>query len=184
MSNNRTLLIPEDSELGVRLRYIARLNPKGVNKLASKHGWQLPANNSNARVAFLNDFLAEEGEGEHFDKAFAEIVDIHPDKQLVIDNHSHSGYEGFEYGNYDGFDIGSIVGSVTDLAKTGLGKIGGKNQLAQGRQAGTQALIAQRQAQIDQEHKTKRTMIYVGIGGGIFLLVAVVGLIIWYKTKK
>jgi hypothetical protein len=186
MTQGTSLSFPEDSDIGVRIRYIAMLNPKGVNQLAYKFGWQVPSDDVDSRVGFLNRLLVEEGEG-NFDNIFSELMKIHPDATAFAEMHTNNGYH-YDNNKYDGFALGDIVKGASDLGTAAIGKIGQGKQNAANIQmstkANTQAIIQQRQAQIDQEHKTKRTMLYVfGIGGAV-VLIAIVGLIIWAKMRK
>jgi hypothetical protein len=79
--SNNPERFPDNSILGVRLRYIAILNPNGVNKLAYQYGYHVPQDKVGSRIGFLNRFIADEGED-----AMTELLSIHPDKELILDN--------------------------------------------------------------------------------------------------
>ncbi len=77
-NNNR---FPDNSILGLRILYVAILNPTGVNKLAYSNGYQPPKDTVDSRVGFLNKFISDEGED-----ALTQLLSIHPDKDLILDN--------------------------------------------------------------------------------------------------
>lgn len=108
-----------------RLRYIAELNPRGVNKLAYKYGYPVPKENVHSKFNFLTLWFAEEGSN---DKALDELMITHPDFNLFAETMASklgviptengiSKYKGplqyepedgdeldeDEFGNYDGF---------------------------------------------------------------------------------
>ncbi len=78
---NNTKRFPDESILGMRIRYISLLNPNGVNKLAYNHGYHPPKDNIESRIGFINKFIQEDGE-----EAMTELLSIHPDKDLILDN--------------------------------------------------------------------------------------------------
>lgn len=67
--------------MGIRIRYVALLNPRGVNKLAYENGYQPPSDDVEQRVLFLNEFLGNEG-----DQGLTDFISIHPDKDFIMDN--------------------------------------------------------------------------------------------------
>lgn len=113
------------NDVARRLRYIAELNPRGVNKLAYKYGYPVPRENVQSKFNFLTVWFAEEGSN---DKALDELMMTHPDFNLFAETMASklgvmptergiSKYNGplqyepddgdeldeDEFGNYDGF---------------------------------------------------------------------------------
>ncbi len=62
-----------------RLQYIAELNPRGVNKLATKYGYPCPRENVQSKMNFLALFFSENGSD---DNAIDELVMANPDYKL------------------------------------------------------------------------------------------------------
>ncbi len=97
-------------------------------------------------------------------------------------------YDGGMYGGYDGFGISDAVKGISDLGTSAINKVGAGKQrdsdLQQSRQLNTNAMIAHRQAEAAEKAKTKRTLIWAGIGGGVVLIVAVIFLVIYLKKNK
>lgn len=110
-----------DSDISERLYYIAKLNPKGVNKLATKYGYQTPREKLESKFNFLNIFFLENCND---DKAIDDLVMTHPDfglfsetvinrvgkqinKNKIPNQHIIEEEENFvdieEFGNFDGF---------------------------------------------------------------------------------
>ncbi len=79
--NRRSKGYPDNSIMGIRIRYVSLLNPRGVNKLAYENGYQPPNDDVEQRVLFLNEFLGNEGE-----KGLTDFISIHPDKDFIMDN--------------------------------------------------------------------------------------------------
>ncbi len=140
------------NDIAERLYYIAKLNPRGVNKLATKYGYPAPKENINSKFNFLNRFFIENG-GD--DQAIDELMFTHPDFQMFAEtvtgkiNRSRrripveeevdsieDGYMNIQhFGNYDGFMsgsdtynddkfIGGIISAVGNLGAAGVNKIG------------------------------------------------------------
>lgn len=104
--------------ISARLEYIARNNPKGVNKLAYKYGYPAPKENLHSKFNFLALFLQENGDN---DKAIDELVMTHPDfglfaetlqskiknikgKSQVIEQQNEANFIDIEdFAHYDGF---------------------------------------------------------------------------------
>jgi hypothetical protein len=137
-----------------RLHYIAKLNPKGVNKLAYKYGYPVPKENINSKFNFLALWFYENGND---DKALDELLLTHPDFNLFAETMAsklgvmpravskysgplqyepdEEGLDEDEFGNYDGFIdnndtyqndnfIDAIAGAVKGVAGT-VGKFAG-----------------------------------------------------------
>ena len=170
-----TLNFPENTEVGVRIRYIAKLNPKGVNQLAYQFGYPALKDHVDARVSFLNKFLKEEG-ADDFDKAFIELIKIHPDRKLISDS------QGEEYGNYDGDGQDNIVGIAALASKLGKKLLGGGgNKTQQDNTYIQQQMLAEQQKAATA---SKNTLIAVSVAGGILIIIAVVILVIYLKKNK
>jgi hypothetical protein len=116
------------TDIAERLYYIAKLNPRGVNKLATKYGYQTPKDNLNSKFNFLALFFQENGSDN---KAIDQLLLAHPDFNLFAetlamksigrdnavspysgplqyhpdeDDDNDEGYMNLdEFGNYDGF---------------------------------------------------------------------------------
>jgi len=129
-----------------RLHYIAKLNPRGVNRLASKYGYPVPSENVASKFNFLSIFFQENG-GD--DSAIDELLMTHPDfnllaetlsnkvkskmgtnkKTIQIDNDeepfvSVEDFEGFD-GFIDNMEIDSHDNMFIDAIATGLGAVAG-----------------------------------------------------------
>ncbi len=177
MSDNQlqsTLNFPENTEVGVRIRYIAKLNPKGVNQLAYQFGYPALKDHVDARVSFLNKFLKEEG-SDDFDKAFFELIKIHPDRKLIADSQEE------EYGNFEGHD--NIFPLIPGIAKLGKKLFAGKGST----QSSVENTYIQQQMLAEQQkaaRSSKNTLIAVSVAGGILIIIAVVVLVIYLKKNR
>jgi transcriptional regulator of heat shock response len=120
-------------------------------------------------------------------------------------------YNYFDSGNYDDFNsseeeeeetsnvVGAIAGAIGGLANLGSGIIAGQNKkkygvtdlIAKKQEAKTQMvqqILAQRQAQQaaaqqkEKEQQKQKKNILIGVG--VLLLSAIIGTVIYFKTKK
>lgn len=164
-----------NDKIAERLLYIAKLNPRGVNKLASKYGYPVPKENINSKFNFLTLFFTENGED---DRAIDELLVAHPDFALFAETmatkmsklkpsfepEQHDGYFDIEdFGNYDGFVdsihtynndafVGGIISAVGDLGAAGINKIGaGKERKTAEKIAGESTKQAQTSVDVAQK---------------------------------
>ncbi len=203
-----------NDNIAERLYYIAKLNPRGVNKLAYKHGYPVPKENLQSKFNFLSLYFSENGSE---DKALDELLITHPDFQWFAETMASKmavptrmaqvesdGYLPIEqFGNYDGFIdnndnyndpfIGGIISAVGNLGAAGISKIGaGKDRatsekLAQEstKQAQVQVDIAKAQGKSAQKQAAEKRKTYIWIAVIVIVVaVAIAGGIWWYKNSK
>lgn len=181
---------PDNTELGYRLRYIATLNPRGVNVLATSFGYHVPKNNVESRIGFLNKFMLENEE-----QSVNALINIHPDRQLFQPSNDFE-LEDVEL-ERDNF-IGGIITAAGNLGAAGINKIGaGKERATAERIAGegttqaklladskvkTQALQT-KQTKLAEQSKEKQLYIVGGVAVGVIILI-IVGIIVYKKYSK
>ncbi len=145
-----------NNKIAERLYYIAKLNPRGVNKLASKYGYPVPKENIHSKFNFLSLFVTENGGDDH---ALDELMAAHPDFNMFAETLASKLHKKSypiqvrqqedefvdieQFGNYDGFMsgsdtynddafIGGIISAVGNLGAAGISKIGaGKDRATQ-----------------------------------------------------
>jgi hypothetical protein len=171
-----------------RVEYIAKLNPRGVRKLATSYGYPSPNSQVEAKK-FLMRFLSDDG-----DVAVDAMLSIHPDKNAFMENlanrvRSNSQYnqESDTEDHYDNFIVDAIAGAVTGVAGAAKSIAGpsrkqiGADQMA-GQNTTLQQAIAYKQKQDDNKSKTTQIIIWSSVG--LFIVIAIViGLIVYHKKK-
>jgi len=173
-----------------RIEYIAKLNPKGVRKLAYSKGYRSPEGLSQ-RKQFLMQFLNEGG-----DDASSAMMLIHPDREILVESLASKvrQYNGdqFDYNAYDGADdydsfiaaIANAIGGVAGAAKSIVGPSGKQMAMdqANNQNAVMQQAIAYKQKQEEEKNKTKRVIIWGSVA--VFLLIVIVVSIWLYTSRK
>lgn len=167
------MFIPQDSQVGATLNYIALANSRGVNKLAAKEGYGFPGKRQEDRFRFLTQYCAENP-----DTCFEELARIHPDFDMIAEsilNKLNGTYQSID--EFDSF-IGEIAGGVSQLGAAGIGKIGekGRNEAAKeaSRQESKAARFQAAQAAKDASAKQTKYIIIGSVALGIILLMVVI----------
>lgn len=87
-------------------KYLAHMNPRGVRKIANRHGYDSPKSRL-GHEGFILKFIGDEG-----DDAFFDLAEIHPDRDLILaiedKRRTHNNFMG---NNADG---GSDIVKTTD----------------------------------------------------------------------
>lgn len=195
------------NDIAERLLYIAKLNPRGVNKLAYRYGYEPPRNSPEARFNFLVKYYNENCDE---DQGIDDLLLQHPDFTLFAEtfgNHLKKkmgnqeelevpiDYYPRAYVTFEDQATESFVGAIADAAgatATAVGKFAGTGK--KGREASQKLseeetkrqtlnaygmLLQQKESAKKFAEKNKTTLIIVAI----IVAVLFIGGTLWFVLR-
>lgn len=202
------------SDMAERLYYIAKLNPRGVNKIATKYGYPAPQETLEGKFNFLSLFFQEEGNN---DNAIDELVIAHPDfglfaetlsnkvknklksripiesEEEFVDIEDFEGFDGFienseVYYSNDNLFIDAIAGAVKGVAGTAGKAIGTGKRGTEAKQQAASEQTKQLQLQNKQakvaDKENTKRMIIYSSIGFVIFVVLVLVYVFVIRKKK